>query len=118
MAYAETIGAEHIFIGVNSIDYSGYPDCRPEFIAAYEKMANLALKKVVEKKMKIKIETPLMFLTKSEIIVIGKKLGIDYSKTISCYDPVEGHACGHCDSCILRKKGFEGSGYKDETVYV
>jgi len=118
LAYAETIGAEHIFIGVNSIDYSGYPDCRPEFISAYEKMANLALKEVVEKKMKIKIETPLMFLTKSEIIIIGKKLGIDYSKTISCYDPVDGKACGHCDSCLLRKKGFEGSGYKDETVYV
>jgi len=118
LAYVETIKAEHIFIGVNSIDYSGYPDCRPEFISAYEKMANLALKEVVEKKMKIIIETPLMFLTKSEIIIIGKKLGIDYSKTISCYDPVDGKACGHCDSCLLRKRGFEGSGYKDETVYV
>ena len=103
---------------MNSIDYSGYPDCRPEYIAAYESMANLALKGAVEKKIKIKIETPLMLLTKSDIIKIGKKLGVDYSRTISCYDPVDGKACGHCDSCILRKKGFEGSDYDDETVYV
>lgn len=117
LAYAETIGAEHIFIGVNSIDYSGYPDCRPEFISAYQKMANLAIKNAVEKKIRIKIETPLMRLKKSEIIMIGKKLGVDYSKTISCYDPIDGKACGHCDSCILRRRGFEESGYDDETVY-
>jgi len=118
LAYAESVKAEHIFIGVNSVDYSGYPDCRPEFISAFEKTANLALKETTEGNMKIKIETPLMFLPKSDIIKLGKMLGVDYSKTISCYDPIDGKACGRCDSCILRKKGFEASGYKDETVYV
>lgn len=118
LAYAENLGAETIFIGANSVDYSGYPDCRPEYISAFEKMANLALKDCVEGKIKLKIDAPLISLTKAEIIRTGKELGVDYSKTISCYDPVEGKACGHCDSCLLRKKGFEGSGYKDETVYV
>jgi 7-cyano-7-deazaguanine synthase len=118
LAYAETIGAESIFIGVNSLDYSGYPDCRPEYISAFEKMANLAIKEAVEGKLRIQIETPLISMTKAEIIKTGKKLGVDYSKTISCYDPVEGKSCGHCDSCILRKKGFSESGYPDETVYV
>jgi 7-cyano-7-deazaguanine synthase len=117
LAYAETIGAESIFIGVNSVDYSGYPDCRPEFIQAFQTMANLAIKDAVEGRIRIKIETPLISMTKAEIIRTGKKLGVDYSKTISCYDPVEGKACGHCDSCILRKRGFDGSGYPDETVY-
>jgi len=118
LAYAETIGADKIYIGVNSVDYSGYPDCRPEYIEAYRKMAELALKGSVEGKFKISIETPLISLKKAEIITTGKKLGVDYSKTVSCYEPVLGKACGHCDSCILRKKGFEASGYKDETVYV
>jgi 7-cyano-7-deazaguanine synthase len=118
LAYAETIGAEAIYIGVNSLDYSGYPDCRPEYIDAYQKMANLALKDLVEGRLVIKIETPLISMTKAEIIKTGKNLGVDYSKTISCYEPVLGKACGHCDSCILRKKGFSNSGYKDETVYV
>ncbi|MBU4485720.1 MAG: 7-cyano-7-deazaguanine synthase QueC [Candidatus Delongbacteria bacterium] len=118
LAYAETVNSGHIFIGVNIIDYSGYPDCRQEFIKSFEKLANLALKETVEGKMRIKIETPLLFKTKSEIIKIGKKLGIDYSKTISCYDPTDGKACGHCDSCLLRKKGFGESGFADETIYV
>ena len=118
MAYAETVDAEIIFIGANSIDYSGYPDCRPEYIASFEKMANLALKRCVEGNMLLKIEAPLLSMTKSEIIITGKSLGVDYSKTISCYDPVDGKACGYCDSCLLRKKGFAESGCEDETVYV
>ncbi|MBN2857957.1 MAG: 7-cyano-7-deazaguanine synthase QueC [Candidatus Delongbacteria bacterium] len=118
LAYAETVGAETIFIGANSVDYSGYPDCRPEYISAFETMANLALKGCVEGKISLKIDAPLIAMTKSEIIRLGKRLGVDYSKTVSCYDPVEGKACGHCDSCLLRKKGFEGSGFEDETVYV
>lgn len=118
LAYAETIGAEAIFIGVNSLDYSGYPDCRPEYISAYQKVADLALKSSVETGIKLTIEAPLISMTKAEIIRTGKGLGVDYSKTISCYEPVLGKACGHCDSCILRRKGFEDSGYKDETAYV
>ena len=118
LAYAETISADIIFIGANSIDYSGYPDCRPEYISAFENMANLALKDCVEERIRIKIEAPLVSMSKADIIRTGKSLGVDYSKTTSCYDPVEGKACGHCDSCLLRKKGFEESGYEDETVYV
>lgn len=118
LAYAESIGADTVFIGANAIDYSGYPDCRPEYISAFENMANLALKNCVEGKIRMKIEAPLISMSKAEIIRTGKSLGVDYSKTTSCYDPVEGRACGHCDSCLLRKKGFEESGYKDETVYI
>lgn len=118
LAYAETQKADTIFIGVNALDYSGYPDCRPEYIEAYQQMANLAIKASVEKKMSIKIRTPLINLTKAEIIKKGVKLGVDYSLTHSCYDPdTKGRACGRCDSCLLRKKGFEEAEVPDPTEY-
>jgi len=118
LAWAEVLGAEDIFIGVNAVDYSGYPDCRPEYIAAFEKMANLAMKATVEGKMRIRIRTPLIHLTKAEIIHKGIELGVDYACTHSCYDPKpDGRACGECDSCLLRKKGFQESGVKDPTCY-
>lgn len=118
LAYAETLSADSIFIGVNARDYSGYPDCRPEYISAYQRMANLAIKKAVEGKISIKIKTPLIDLTKAEIIKKGVKLGVDYSLTHSCYDPDEhGRACGKCDSCLLRKRGFEEAGIPDPTKY-
>jgi len=119
LAWAEVVGASDIFIGVNAIDYSGYPDCRPEYIRAFEKMANLALKAAVEGKMKIRIQAPLIHMTKAEIIRIGLEHGIDYRLTHSCYDPSpEGKACGQCDSCLLRNKGFREAGIPDPTVYV
>ena len=119
LAWAEVIGASDIFIGVNAIDYSGYPDCRPEYIEAYENMANLATKVGVEGKQKIKIRTPLINLTKAQIIGKGIELGVDYSITHSCYAPsLYGNACGSCDSCILRKKGFSDAGVEDPTNYV
>ena len=118
LAWAEVLRAEHIFIGVNSLDYSGYPDCRPEFIQAFQKMANLATKECVQGQMQIKINTPLIKLTKAQIIAKGLQLGIDYSLTLSCYDPTEdGLACGYCDSCLLRKKGFWQAGIADPTKY-
>ena len=118
LAWAEVIGASHIFIGVNALDYSGYPDCRPEYIKAYEKMARLATKTGVEGTTKIKIVTPLINLTKAEIIKKGIALGIDYSLTHSCYAPsIDGKACGRCESCVLRKKGFLEAGVKDPTIY-
>lgn len=118
LAWAEVLECADIFIGVNAIDYSGYPDCRPEYIEAFEKMANLATKAGVEKRTKLKIHTPLIKMTKAEIIQCGHKLGVDYSLTHSCYDPTpEGYACGGCDSCILRKKGFKESGIPDPTIY-
>ena len=111
LAWAEVLGAYDIFIGVNAVDYSGYPDCRPEFIEAFEKMANLATAYGVEAKQHIRIHTPIIALSKAEIIREGLRLGIDYSTTISCYDPTpEGKACGQCDSCTLRRKGFEANG--------
>ena len=114
LAWAEVIEAPELFIGVNAVDYSGYPDCRPEYIAAFEKMANLALKKAVEGKMRIAVRTPLINMTKGEIIRLGMKLGVDYRNTHSCYDPFpDGKACGFCDSCLLRKKGFEEAGIPD-----
>lgn len=107
LAWAEVLGAEHIFIGVNALDYSGYPDCRPEFIRAFEKLARLATKKGVEGKWKLKIHTPLIRMTKAQIIRTGLKLGVDYGLTHSCYDPLKnGKPCGRCDSCLLRAKGF------------
>ena len=119
MAWAEVLEASDIFIGVNAVDYSGYPDCRPEFIASFEKMANLATKAGVEGKTNLKIRTPLMDLTKAEIIRRGIALGIDYGMTHSCYDPdLNGYACGECDSCLLRKKGFAEAGVPDPTKYV
>jgi len=118
LAYAEVIGARDIFIGVNALDYSGYPDCRPEYIAAFETMANLATKSGVEGASRIRIHTPLIELSKADIIKKGIELGVDYAITLSCYDPdMTGAACGHCDSCLLRKKGFEESGVTDPTKY-
>ncbi|MGZ3559652.1 MAG: 7-cyano-7-deazaguanine synthase QueC [Thermodesulfobacteriota bacterium] len=118
LAWAEVVGASDIFIGVNAVDYSGYPDCRPEYISAFEDMANLAIKAAVEGKMKMNIRTPLMHMTKSEIIRKGIELGVDYRLTHSCYDPSpEGKACGQCDSCVLRKKGFRDAGMIDPTEY-
>jgi 7-cyano-7-deazaguanine synthase len=119
LAWAEVLGASDIFIGVNAVDYSGYPDCRPEFIEAFERMANLATKAAVEGKMTIRIQTPLIHMTKAEIIKRGIALGVDYGLTHSCYDPSpEGKACGQCDSCLLRKKGFSEAGVEDPTVYI
>lgn len=119
LAWAEVLESSDIFIGVNAIDYSGYPDCRPEYIDAFERMANLATKAGVEGITKIKIRTPLIRLTKAQIIKKGFNLGVDYSVTHSCYDPSpKGLACGRCDSCFLRKKGFKEAGVEDPTRYV
>jgi len=119
LAWAEVLESSDIFIGVNAIDYSGYPDCRPEYIDAFERMANLATKAGVEGITKIKIRTPLIRLTKAQIIKKGFNLGVDYSVTHSCYDPSpQGLACGRCDSCFLRKKGFKEAGVDDPTRYV
>lgn len=118
LAWAEVLESDDIFIGVNALDYSGYPDCRPEYIAAYERMANLATKASVEGKQKLKIHTPLIDLTKAQIIQQGLDLGVDFGITHSCYDPAEtGEACGRCDSCLLRMKGFKEAGIPDPTVY-
>jgi len=118
LAWAEVLEAGDIFIGVNALDYSGYPDCRPEYIAAYERMANLATKASVEGKQKLKIHTPLIDLTKAQIIAKGLELGVDFRLTHSCYDPAEkGEACGGCDSCLLRQKGFKEAGIPDPTIY-
>jgi len=119
LAWAEMLGASDIFTGVNAIDYSGYPDCRPEYIEAFEHMANLATKAGAEGKIEIKIRTPLIRMTKAEIIQKGTELGVDYSITHSCYDPSpQGRACGQCDSCLLRKRGFTEAGIPDPTTYV
>lgn len=118
LAWAETLKAPDIFIGVNALDYSGYPDCRPEYIEAFEKMANLALKESVEGRMRVRIHTPLINMTKAQIIKKGVELGVDFSMTHSCYDPDPlDRACGRCDSCILRKKGFAEAGIADPTQY-
>jgi len=116
MALAETLDATDLFIGVNAVDYSGYPDCRPAFIESFTKTANLATKLGVDGN-GIKIHTPLMEMTKAEIITRGVGLGMEYSMTHSCYDPIEGGACGECDSCVLRRRGFEQAGIADPTVY-
>jgi len=117
LGWAEVLGAQDIFIGVNALDYSGYPDCRPEYIAAFETMANLATRAGVEGT-KLTIHTPLIDLTKAEIIRQGVALGVDYGDTISCYDPdPSGLSCGHCDSCLLRRKGFVEAGMDDPTPY-
>ena len=113
LAWAEVLNAPDIFIGVNAVDYSGYPDCRPEYIAAFEQMANLATKAAVTGRWRIHIRTPIIFMSKAEIIKTGLELGVDYKLTHSCYDPApDGGACGLCDSCLLRKKGFEEAGVK------
>ncbi|MBN1470415.1 MAG: 7-cyano-7-deazaguanine synthase QueC [Syntrophaceae bacterium] len=118
LAWAEVVGADDIFIGVNVLDYSGYPDCRPEYIAAYQKMAGLATKAGVEGKQKLKIHAPLIKMSKAQIIRRGIQLGVNYSLTHSCYDPSEsGEACGECDSCRLRLKGFKDAGLEDPVKY-
>ena len=118
LAWAETLGIDTIFIGVNALDYSGYPDCRPEYIEAYQRMANIATKAGAEGKSQLKILTPLISMTKAEIIQKGAELEVDYGLTLSCYEPDDlGRACGLCDSCLLRKKGFAEAGVADATVY-
>jgi 7-cyano-7-deazaguanine synthase len=118
LAWAETLGASDIFLGVTAIDYSGYPDCRPEFIAAYERMANLATRAGVEGQQHLTIHTPLIALTKAQIIERGLTLGVDYSMTLTCYDPsAAGEACGSCDACLLRLKGFAELGQTDPARY-
>jgi 7-cyano-7-deazaguanine synthase len=117
LGWAEVLGAEDIFIGVNAVDFSGYPDCRPEYIAAFEKMANLATRAGAEGG-QLKIRTPLIDLTKADIVKLGLGLGVDYSLTVSCYQANDkGEACGKCDSCRLRKMGFEQAGIADPTLY-
>lgn len=119
VAFGETVGAFDIFAGMNAIDYSGYPDCRPEFLGAFERTANLGTKAGVDGVGRFSIHVPLIKMTKAQIIRRGHELGVDYSITHSCYDPDElGKACGRCDSCILRKKGFSEAGIKDPTVYI
>jgi 7-cyano-7-deazaguanine synthase len=118
LAWAETLGANAIFIGVNALDYSGYPDCRPEYIAAFATMANLATRAGVEGTQRMVIHAPLQHLSKAEIVALGQKLGVDYSITTSCYDPApDGTACGHCDACQLRLKGFAANGVTDPIAY-
>lgn len=118
LAWAEVLQARNIYIGVNAVDYSGYPDCRPEYIRAFETMANLATKSGVEG-LKLGIHSPLIDLTKAEIIRLGTGLGVDYALTVSCYQADEaGRACGRCDSCRLRRQGFESAGVADPTRYV
>jgi 7-cyano-7-deazaguanine synthase len=117
LAWAEVLDVRDIYIGVNAVDYSGYPDCRPEYIAAYERMANLATRAGIEGR-PVRIRSPLIDLTKADIIRLGASLGVDFSLTTSCYDPtVHGVACGHCDSCLLRLKGFADAGLKDPIRY-
>jgi 7-cyano-7-deazaguanine synthase len=117
LGYAETIGARHIYIGVNAVDYSGYPDCRPAFIRAFEYLANLATRAAVEGET-VSIHAPLIELGKADIIRRGTALGVDYAKTVSCYQPDgEGRACGRCDSCRLRREGFSSAGISDPTRY-
>jgi len=119
LAWAEVLQSSDIFIGVNAIDYSGYPDCRTEYIESFEQMANLATKAGVESKTKLKIRTPLIHMTKAQIIRKGVELGVDYSLTYSCYNPSsDGLACGECDSCIIRKQGFREAGINDPTNYI
>ncbi len=118
LGYAETIGAFDLYIGANVLDYSGYPDCRREFLSAFEALANVATQAGVEGKGRFRVHAPLLQLTKADIIRLGSELGVDYSMTVSCYDPEpDGSACGLCDSCLLRKKGFDESGFVDPTAY-
>ncbi|MBM3739146.1 MAG: 7-cyano-7-deazaguanine synthase QueC [Acidobacteria bacterium] len=119
LAWAETLGASDIFLGVNAVDYSGYPDCRPEFIEAFERMANLGTKAGVEGTLRTRVKTPLIRLSKAGIIRLGAELGVDFSLTHSCYDPApDGRACGACDSCLLRLRGFAEAGIEDPIPYV
>lgn len=114
LAWAETLESSDIFLGVNAIDYSGYPDCRPEYIAAFERLANLATRAGVEGRTRVQIHTPLIRLSKAEIVKLGHELGLDFGLTWSCYDPTQlGRPCGACDSCLLRRKGFQEAGLAD-----
>ncbi|MFC4034618.1 7-cyano-7-deazaguanine synthase QueC [Streptomyces polygonati] len=118
LAYAETVGASDIFTGVTAVDYSGYPDCRPEYMDAYAKMANLATRASVEGTQELKLHSPLIAMSKADIVREGLRLGVDYSQTSSCYDPDElGRACGHCETCLLRLKGFAEAGVADPVQY-
>jgi 7-cyano-7-deazaguanine synthase len=118
LAWAEVLGAGDIFIGVNAVDYSGYPDCRPEYVAAFERVASLATAAAVEGRTSVRIRAPLIDLTKREIVELGTRLGVDYALTTSCYDPgPNGEACGHCDACQLRLKGFADAGLADPATY-
>jgi 7-cyano-7-deazaguanine synthase len=117
LAFAEVLPASDIFIGVNALDYSGYPDCRPEYIDAFERMAKLGTRGGVEGTNPVRIQAPLIRMTKAEIIRLGVSLHIDYSMTTSCYDPEDGLACGHCDACQLRRRGFNEAGIPDPTAY-
>jgi 7-cyano-7-deazaguanine synthase len=116
LAYAETLGAEDVFVGVNAIDYSGYPDCRPAFLRAFERLARVATKAGVSGRA-LRIRAPLLRLSKAGIIRLGTKLGVPYRMTQSCYDPIGGRACGECDACLLRRKGFAEAGVPDPTLY-
>jgi 7-cyano-7-deazaguanine synthase len=117
LGYAEVIGAQHLFVGANAVDYSGYPDCRPEFLAAFQNLANLATKAAVEGR-KIEVRGPLVDLSKADIVKLALRLGVDPSMTVSCYQPDEaGRACGVCDACRIRRAGFEAAGEKDRTRY-
>ena len=119
LAWAEVLGCQDIFIGVNALDYSGYPDCRPEFIEAFSHMANLATRAGVEGDQRLTIHTPLIAMSKAQIVARGMELGVDYGQTTSCYDPDEnGRACGACDSCLLRLRGFAENGLRDPAQYV
>ena len=114
LAWAEVLESSDIFIGVNALDYSGYPDCRPEFIEAFERMATLATKAGVEGRTRVKIHTPLIRLTKAQIVALARELGVPFGLTLSCYDPApDGRPCGACDACLLRRKGFEEAGIED-----
>ena len=117
LAWAETLAASDVFIGVNALDYSGYPDCRPEYIEAFQRMADLATKAGVEGRQRLRIHAPLVHMTKAEIIRTGTALGVDYGLTLSCYDPQPDGACGRCDSCRLRLKGFAEAGLRDPVAY-
>jgi 7-cyano-7-deazaguanine synthase len=118
LAWSEVLGASDIFIGVNALDYSGYPDCRPEYVDAFERMANLATRGAVEGTVPVRIRAPLLHLGKREIIALGRSLGVDYALTLSCYDPTaDGLACGRCDACRLRRRGFAEAGIEDPTRY-
>jgi 7-cyano-7-deazaguanine synthase len=118
LGYSEVVGAFDLFIGANAIDYSGYPDCRPEFLQAFERLANLATKAATEGQGTFRVHAPLLSLTKADIIRLGSKLGVDYGQTLSCYDPdAQGRACGRCDSCQLRRKGFAEAGLTDPVRY-
>ncbi|HEV7214770.1 MAG TPA: 7-cyano-7-deazaguanine synthase QueC [Chloroflexota bacterium] len=118
LAWAEVLEVHDVFIGVNALDYSGYPDCRPEYIAAFARLANLATRAAVEGRQAFIVHTPLIHLTKAQIIREGLRLGVDYAQTITCYDPApDGRACGHCDACLLRRKGFADNGLCDPAPY-